>query len=112
MRKSRAKKEMSELIDSLEEQIIRHKKLTWIRVPLKDKRDIPRFRVLTFYDENGEFSSDKVESFIEFLRDMSSQVIDQAYKDKVNIKDRSSLKYLLGLIVDQIFEDLHSETSC
>jgi len=111
MKKSRAKKEMSVLIDSLEEEIMKHKKLSWIRLPLKDKNDLPRFRVLTFNDENGEFSPDKVKSFIEFLRDMSSQVIDQAYKDKVNIKDRSSLKYLLGLIVDQTFEDLHSEAS-
>jgi len=111
MKKSRAKKETSDLVDSLEEEIMKHKKLTWIRVPLKDDQDIPRLRVLTFNDEDGEFSSDKVKSFIEFLRDMSSQVIDQAYKDKVNIEDRSSLKYLLGLIVDQTFEDLQSETS-
>jgi len=73
MRRSKAKKEMSELIDSLEEEIIKHKKLTWI------------------------------------LRDITSQVIDQAYKDKVDIKDRSSLIYLLGLIVDQTFEDLSSD---
>ena len=106
MRKSKAKKEISDLIDSLEEEIIKHKKLTWIRVPLKDKKDTPRFRRLTFNDENGEFSSDRVKSFIEFLREVTSQVIDQAYRDKVDIKDRSSLIYLLALIVDQIFEDL------
>ena len=109
MKKSKAKKEMSKLIDSLEEEIMKHKKLSWIRIPLKDKEDIPRLRVLTFNDENGEFNPDKVESFIEFLKDMTNQVIDQAYKDNVSIKDRSSLKYLLGLIVDETFEDLHSD---
>ena len=109
MKKSKAKKEMSKLIDSLEEEIIKHKNLTWIRVPLKDKKDTPRFRRLTFNDENGEFRPDRVKSFIEFLREVTSQVIDQAYRDKVDIKDRSSLIYLLGLIVDQIFEDLSSE---
>ena len=100
MRKSKAMKEIDKLISKLEAEILEKKKLVWV---------IPKIRILTFYDEDGNFSEEKLADFISNVRELSYASIEKLYEDGQSIAKKQDLEVLLSLVMNTIWEAVRNK---
>mgnify|MGYP000448037135 FL=1 len=100
MRKSKALKEIDKLISKIEAEVLEKKRLVWT---------VPVIRILTFYDEDGNFSEKRLADFISNVRELAHVSIEKVYEDGQSIAKKQDLEVLLSLVMNTIWEAVRNE---
>jgi len=100
LRKSKALKEIDKLISKIEAEVLEKKRLVWT---------VPVIRILTFYDEDGNFSEKRLADFISNVRELAHVSIEKVYEDGQSIAKKQDLEVLLSLVMNTIWEAVRNE---
>lgn len=95
MRRSKAKREIDKLLSNLEAKVKEEKMLVWA---------VPVVRVLTFNDEDGNFSEERLADFLSNVKSLAYSAIDDIYQKGGSLAKKQDLEILLSLTMNTIWE--------
>jgi len=95
LRRSKAKREIDKLLSNLEAKVKEEKMLVWA---------VPVVRVLTFNDEDGNFSEERLADFLSNVKSLAYSAIDDIYQKGGSLAKKQDLEILLSLTMNTIWE--------
>lgn len=102
MRRSKAKREIDKLLSNLESKVKEKKMLVWA---------VPVVRVLTFNDEDGNFSEERLADFLSNVKSLAYSAIDDIYQKGGSLAKKQDLEVLLSLTMNVIWEAVRDKWS-